>query len=196
MTPSYRKLSLFFDPLPLRADLSNIRADEWVPHFNTRYYEGSWSGVSLRSVGGTAAQLYPDPTAQGRYADTQLLARCPNIRTALERFECPLLAVRLLRLKAGSSIREHKDYNLGFEDGEIRLHIPLLTNSGVEFFLDGERLTLSEGECWYINFNLRHRVENYGASDRIHLVIDCVVNDWLRSQFPHGWANAASGVGV
>jgi hypothetical protein len=34
----------------------------------------------------------------------------------------------------------------------------------------------------YLNVNLPHRVAHRGAADRIHLVIDCVVNDWLREQ--------------
>ena len=35
------------------------------------------------------------------------------------------------------------------------------------------------GETWYVDFNLRHRVANNGATPRIHLVLDCVVNDWV-----------------
>jgi Aspartyl/Asparaginyl beta-hydroxylase len=181
MQNSFR-LPFNFDSQPLRADLNNLQPGDWIPHFNTRYYEGEWSAVALRSVGGVAGQIYPDPTAQGSFADTPLLARCPNIRTALARFECPLESVRLLKLDAGSSIREHKDLNLGYEDGEIRIHVPVLTNPGVEFFLDGERILMNEGESWYINFNLRHRVENRGSTPRIHLVVDCIVNDWMRAQ--------------
>ena len=41
-----------------------------------------------------------------------------------------------------------------------------------------------EGEAWYLNFNLKHSVRNHGVSERIHLVIDCIANDWLRSFFP------------
>src|SRR5205085_10556644 len=83
-------------------------------------------------------------------------------------------------LAAGSKIREHRDLNLGDETGEVRLHIPIVTNPAVEFFLDGVRIVMNEGECWYLNFSLPHRVDNRGVTDRIHLVIDCQVNDWLR----------------
>jgi len=48
----------------------------------------------------------------------------------------------------------------------------------------GERVILREGECWYVNTSLPHRVANLGQTDRIHLVIDCEVNGWLRSFFP------------
>lgn len=51
----------------------------------------------------------------------------------------------------------------------------------MEFFLNGERVLMLAGECWYINANLPHKVENRGEANRVHLVVDCVVDDWLRS---------------
>jgi hypothetical protein len=178
------KLPFSFDPAPLREDLSRLAPTDWVAHFNKSYYEGDWSGASLRAVGGDATKIYPDPTASALFADTPLLDRCPNVRKLIETFECPLLSVRFLRLGAGSSIREHRDYNLGYEDGEVRIHVPVATNARVEFYLDGQRLTLREGEAWYINFNLPHRVQNLGDTPRVHLVLDCVVNEWLDSILP------------
>jgi hypothetical protein len=38
---------------------------------------------------------------------------------------------------------------------------------------------MHEGECWYLDLSLPHWVENRGARDRVHLVIDCEVNEWL-----------------
>ena len=178
------KLPFTFDPDRLKADVAALHADDWVPHFNTSYYEGDWSGVALRSVGGVARQLYPDPAAQEAFADTSILARCPYTQAVLATFACPLQSARFLRLAAGSHIREHRDYRLGFEDGEVRLHVPVSTNPAVAFFLNGERLHMREGECWYLNLNLPHRVENQSVTDRVHLVIDCTVNDWLRDLFP------------
>lgn len=174
------KLSVEFDPKRLQADLDHIVVCDYVPHFNTRTYQGDWSAVPLRSVGGRADHIYPDPTAKTAFADTPLLERCPYVREVLAFFACPQQAVRFLRLKAGSVIKPHRDYELGFEDGEVRLHIPVRTNRDVFFVLDGNRVVMNEGECWYNDFNLVHSVENRGTTDRVHLVIDCVVNDWLR----------------
>lgn len=177
------KLPFQFDPAALQADLATISADEWVPHFNTSTYEGSWSGVALRSVGGRATQLYPDPTAHGQFADTDVLARCPTFHTVLATLECPLLAARLLRLDPRSHILEHRDYRLGYEDGEVRLHIPVVTHPAVTFFLSGQPVPMQVGECWYLNLNLPHRVDNHSDIARVHLVVDCVVNEWLDSLF-------------
>ena len=181
--PKSLRLPLSFDPDRLKADLALVQPDEWTPHFNTSYYEGDWSGVALRAVGGRAGQLYPDPTATTRFADTPILDRCPYFQEVLAAFQCPLTSARLLRLAAGSSIREHKDYKLGYEDGELRVHVPIVTNADVAFFLEDERVIMGEGEAWYLDLNLRHRVDNQSATDRIHLVIDCVVDDWLRGLF-------------
>jgi len=178
------KLPLRFDTERLKADLAGFQSDEWIPHFNTRYYEGDWSGIALRAVGGKAGQLYPDPTATDDFADTPLLARCPYLQEVLAVFHCPLTSVRLLKLAARSSIREHKDFNLGFEDGEMRIHVPVVTNLDVAFFLAGEQVIMQEGEAWYLDLNLPHRVENHSDTDRVHLVIDCVVDDWARELFP------------
>jgi hypothetical protein len=174
------KLPLVFDSTRLKADLNGILDGEYIPHFNTRYYEGDWSVVPLRSIDGAANQIYPDPT-KNTFADTPLLARCTYIKEVLATFQCDLLSARFLRLATGSTIKEHRDYNLSLEDGEARLHIPVTTNPEVEFFLNDERVVMNEGECWYLNLNLKHRVANRGTTDRVHLVVDCVVNDWFRN---------------
>jgi hypothetical protein len=177
------KLPLTFDPRPLQDDVSKLTPEDWRPHFNQRQYEGDWSGVALRGNPGSHMPLFPDPT-RSDFVDLPVLDRCPNIRNVLAAFQCPLHIVRLLRLSAGSVIREHSDFDLSYEDGNLRLHIPVFTNPKVEFAVASEPLPLREGECWYINFSLPHRIHNLGDTDRIHLVIDCELNPWLDTMFP------------
>ncbi len=178
------KLPFDFDSDLLKKDLRIFAPTDWIPHFNTAYYEGDWSGIAFRAPKGSAVQLYPDPAAQDSYADTEMLTRCAYIPEVLAAFQCEMESARFLRLGAGSNIREHRDYRLGYEDDFVRIHIPVETNSQVKFFLDGERVEMQEGEAWYLNFNLKHRVENNSTTDRVHLVVDCVLNDWLRDFFP------------
>jgi hypothetical protein len=180
------KLPFVFDARRLKDDLRNFAVGDWIPHFNTRYYEGDWSGIALRAPKGAKVnQIYPDPVAKDGYEDTEMLARCKYIPEVLAAFQCEMESARFLRLGAGANIREHRDYQLGFEDGFARIHIPIQTNRQVEFYLDGQSVEMSEGEAWYLNFNLKHRVSNGGETDRVHLVVDCLLNDWLRSFFPH-----------
>lgn len=183
--PDAVRLSLRFDAAALVEDVHALRAADWVPHFNTSYYVGDWSGASLRSVGGRADRIYPDPAAEEPFADTEVLDRCPAIRELLEQLHCELTAVRLLRLGPGASVREHRDFRLGYEDGEVRLHVPVITGPDAEFVLAGEPVAMAAGECWYVNVNKPHRVANDGDTQRVHLVADCIVNDWLTEELLH-----------
>lgn len=180
MNPTCAALPLRFDLDALDSEVRALSPDEWVPHFNTGYYTGDWSGAAMRSFEGRERWLYPDPTTQTNYADTALLTRSPAVADALKAFECTLLAARLLRLGPNSSIKEHTDLDLGIDDGEARVHLPILTNDSTTFRLEGNRVPMRAGQAWYLNLNLRHRAENHGTTPRIHLVVDCVVNDWFR----------------
>ncbi|MGO9261741.1 MAG: aspartyl/asparaginyl beta-hydroxylase domain-containing protein [Bryobacteraceae bacterium] len=180
-----------FDPIRLGADLACVRPEEWSPHYNEGDYGGQWRGAALRSACGSAGDLSAQPRHGGGFADTPLLDRCPYFREVLAALPCPLKSVRLLGLGPGAFIREHSDHALEYADGEIRIHIPVRTNPDVEFYVAGERLLLEEGGCYYVNVNLPHRVNNGGATERIHLVIDAEVNEWVHGLFrramEEGW---------
>jgi hypothetical protein len=176
------KLPFSFDVAPVRNDLRDFIDADWTPHFNTQYYEGDWSGIALRAAENAHVALYPDPTVE-RFVDTDALRRCPSVTAILDQFECETESVRFLRLGAGASIREHRDHKLSLEDGVARVHIPVKTSDAVEFYLDGNRVEMKEGEAWYLTFNRPHRVMNKSSEQRIHLVIDCIANDWLRAFF-------------
>ena len=178
------KLPFDFDVEPIKNELRNFAPDEWTPHFNTQYYEGDWSGIALRAPLGAHLALYPDPSVS-EYEDTPQMTRCQSVSAVLERFECETESVRFLRLGVGAVIREHRDYMLSIDDGVARIHIPVQTSPDVEFFLGGNRVVMNEGEAWYLNFNLIHTVRNNGGDVRVHLVIDCIANDWLRAFFPN-----------
>ncbi len=178
------RLPLTFEANCLARDLAQVRPEEWVRHYNTNDYEGEWTGVALRSVGGSPGNLYANPSPQAVFADTPMLARCAYLRAVLAHFQCPLRAVRLLRLAPGARIREHRDPGLGFQDGEVRIHVPVATNPEVEFVVAGQAVVMQVGEAWFIDFSQPHRVANRGAAHRVHLVLDCTVNDWLRGLLP------------
>jgi mannose-6-phosphate isomerase-like protein (cupin superfamily) len=172
------RVPLSFDAGALFDDVRRLPESAWERHFNTAYYEGDWSGAALRSSGGRIG-LYAEPAGQNAFEDTVLLDACPNIRSALTSFRCSLNSVRLLRLGRGARVREHRDYGLEFDSGEARFHVPI-TCDGAEFILDGRRVPMSPGECWYVDVNRPHSVANCGPDARVHLVIDCIVNDWLK----------------
>jgi hypothetical protein len=174
-----RKLSIQFDAAKLQSELERIDASEWIRHFNTENFEGEWSGVALRSVGGQAGQLYPLMAAPELFTPTDVLLRCAYFQDVLNQFLFPLTAVRLLKLSAGSRILKHHDDRLGYGDGQVRLHVPIVTHPDVDFRLDGERIAMGEGECWYLDLTRPHWCANESGIDRVHLVLDGIVNEWV-----------------
>ncbi len=175
----YAQLPVTYDVEAIQSELLSSKKN-WQPHFNTRDYTGLWNVLPLRSPGGTTANIYADLMGNQTYADTAYIEQFPTVKKIIAGLECPVMSVRFLNLQSGSAIKKHKDNELAFEKGEARLHLPVFTNPGVEFYCEDERIFLKEGECWYLNANLPHSVANNGQIDRIHLVIDCGVNDWLK----------------
>lgn len=181
--PAHLKLPFGFDRLQLQADLHKVLQAEWKAHYNTRDYVGSWTSLALLAAGGDAGMINAQPVNGLPVAETPLMAGCDYFRQVIESFAFPKLNARLLCLAPGAYIKPHRDNCLGYEDGEFRLHIPLVTNDQVEFLLAGERIVMAEGSCWYINANEEHSVANRGSADRIHLVIDGARNAWSDQLF-------------
>jgi hypothetical protein len=179
--PDRLRLPLDFAPAGLEADLAALSAGGWIAHFVTQNYEGDWSVIPLRGPAGAThpvQMIYSDPACTA-FADTPLLAAAPHFRAVLAAFACPLQAVRLMRLAAGSTIKEHRDHDLAFEDGTVRIHVPVVTNEGVDFRLNGTRCVMPAGSAWYLRLSDPHSVANRGTADRVHLVIDAAVNAWV-----------------
>ncbi|HEY0797712.1 MAG TPA: aspartyl/asparaginyl beta-hydroxylase domain-containing protein [Candidatus Baltobacteraceae bacterium] len=177
--PPCLRLPLIFDAQALTAEINALGDAAWIPHFNTQYYAGDWSGIALRTPGGTIS-LYPDPHPTQAYADTEHLAACPRMREALRALVAPITSLRVLRLGPGAKVREHRDYQIGPEFGEVRVHVPLQTTAAAEFIVGGVALEAAAGECWYVDVTQPHRVANHGERARLHLVIDCVLDAWLK----------------
>jgi mannose-6-phosphate isomerase-like protein (cupin superfamily) len=183
----YARLNFQLNFKSLQSEVTRmLEAGEWSPHLNQSHYSGNWEVLALRSPGGNTKSIAADLMGENVYADTQLMQQFPSVQIFLAGLCCPIMSVRLLNLKAGAVIKPHRDYDLCFEKGEARIHIPVFTSPQVEFFIEEERIEMREGESWYINANNLHRVSNRGSSDRIHLVFDCRVNNWLETIFDQG----------
>lgn len=183
--PDRLKMPFQFSPEKLAADLSILEKIEWTKHFVKQNYEGDWSAIPLRSPAGEThpiRMIYSDPSAK-EFVDTIYLKQCPYFQEVLRAFDCEIGVVRLMKLAAGSRIKEHSDYDLCYEDGTVRFHIPVVTNPEIEFYLNKERVILNAGECWYLRLSEPHLVNNFSNEDRVHLVIDVTVNDWITEIF-------------
>jgi hypothetical protein len=183
--PDRLRLPLEFDPARLAADMANFTQSHRIEHFVKQNYDGDWSVIALRGPAGAAhpiRMIYSDPGCT-EFEDTPMLAASRYFQEVLAAFACPLHAVRLMRLTPGSVIKEHHDNDLSFEQGMVRIHIPVVTNDGVDFRLNGLRCPMPAGSAWYLRLSDPHSVANRGSADRVHLVIDAAVNGWVEALF-------------
>ena len=91
--------------------------------------------------------------------------------------------VMLARMAPGGEIEEHRDTNPAAQ-WPHKIHLPLVTNPDVTFFVDGVGYHLAEGEAVEVNNMAYHAVTNAGSTDRIHLIfeyfdLDQPEPDWI-----------------
>ena len=86
-----------------------------------------------------------------------------------------VIRINLVKLDAsGGDIDAHVD-NLFTLSHSHRIHIPIITNDEVKFFISDEVKNLKAGEIWEINNREMHSVVNDGDNCRVHMIIDWVI---------------------
>ncbi|WP_085298182.1 aspartyl/asparaginyl beta-hydroxylase domain-containing protein [Cognaticolwellia mytili] len=184
---TFSRLPGEFDVVALKRELSFLSASGWVEHVNKRDYQGGWDVLPLRCP----RQFFDKHVilqsfaieADSDWANLPVVQQCPEISKVLDYFQCPLKAVRLMRLNPGAYIQPHRDKGLSMQYGEARLHLPICGTEEIEFLVDGKAVVMQAGQLWYLNADMEHSVRNHGTKPRINLVIDCQVNHWFKSQF-------------
>ena len=177
--PNIVRLVHTFDPRLLQDDVPRILASvASEPAGGGAVEHRDWSSIALYP---TRSQVVH---SRRRLIESELLQIAPAIHAALATLRCSIQRVRLQSLGPGGVIAEHSDSLLGFSAGLIRIHIPVVTNPAVYFYIDGERCLWQPGELWYGNFSRPHRGENRGDEIRRHLVVDVYVDDLTAALFP------------
>lgn len=170
------KLPFQFDAEKLREELSQFTKSDYYDIYNPSVtLETLWSIelISPRRVSDTEFEFNPNEN----------LKKCPHLLSIFNTFQCSVETFRIHALDAGAGIRPHRDNGFSLEHGKVRIHVPIKTNDKVEILLEGEPVKMKEGECWYCNFHIKHEVHNRGDEERVHLIIDCMVNDWVTDLF-------------
>ena len=80
--------------------------------------------------------------------------------------------IMLARMAPGGVIHPHRDQNPAAK-WPHKIHVPLLTNPDVSFFVDPQTYHFGEGEAVEVNNMGLHAVQNRGSTDRIHLIFEC-----------------------
>jgi hypothetical protein len=79
--------------------------------------------------------------------------------------------VMLARMAPGGVIHPHRD-NGPAAHWPHKVHVPLVTNPDVLFYVDGVAHHFDVGNVVEVNNMTRHAVENRGTTDRIHLIFE------------------------
>src|SRR6185312_14737748 len=123
-----------------------------------------------------------DIVRHGRLTD--FANRIPECKKLVDFFQTRVEMLVFYSMLPGASIHPHRDMSGTYELGRIRFHVPLVTNPDVDFFVGGRKILMQEGQLWGLNTSYTHAVKNRGTTDRIHLVAEVDVNDWVRSLLP------------
>lgn len=111
---------------------------------------------------------------------TPLLNKLPAIKELLTDGNLEVMGARLLRLDAGTFLHEHRDFIYLEEVPRFRLHLPLITNDQAFIVSPDVNVHFKAGYLWKLDPKQTiHSACNFGSQPRIHLMIDCYVNDYL-----------------
>lgn len=164
------KLPITFCPDTLAAEVNALPPSAWVPH--PTGFPGN-EAVRLVTPGGE-----PTDDLEGPMRPTEQLLRCPYIMQVMAELGGVWGRSRLMGLAAGAEVPEHVDAHYYWRT-HLRIHIPIITNSGVTFTCGGETAHMAPGECWVFDSFRWHEVRNRGDERRVHLVLDTVPTDQL-----------------
>jgi mannose-6-phosphate isomerase-like protein (cupin superfamily) len=166
LTQPFLKLPLTFDADTLEREVRALPPSAWVPHATG--FPGN-EAVRLVTVMGQ-----PTDEFEGPMRPTEHLARCPYIMEVMAALGGVWGRSRLMGLGAGAEVPEHVDVHYHWRT-HLRIHVPVITNSSVEFTCGGETVHMAPGECWVFDSFRWHEVHNRGQERRVHLVLDTVV---------------------
>ncbi|MFC3031614.1 aspartyl/asparaginyl beta-hydroxylase domain-containing protein [Pseudoalteromonas fenneropenaei] len=184
---SFVKLPIQLDANDWQHDLAKLKnSTAWIAHVNKQCYQGNWSALALTSLqehvhAHPIMQTFSIENGKGTWCDLPVLQELPALLKILRSLPFKYQSVRAMHLAPGASIFPHRDRGLTYSNGCARLHIPLQYSDRVHFMVNDKLMPMQIGEIWYFNADQIHSVENQSDEDRINLVIDCTVNDWLKA---------------
>jgi hypothetical protein len=162
---------------------------EYTPVITKYNKKGNWKAISLKGYA-VDPLVISKPNVLGvgeggSLQETPLFTEL-NIPSILDKIPAETERVRLMKLEAGTKLSKHTDkVDKEIKNGEIvRLHIPIITNEQVTMITWLEtkiptKFKMKKGECWWLDVSKPHQVLNESEIDRVHLVIDVYVNNFI-----------------
>ena len=172
------------------AFLNNIKYSPVKTKYNAK---GDWDAISIRGYsddignilkpGVLKSNVKVEPLRWTRLCEEADLL---PIKEILSHIPAEFERVRVMRLKAGTSIKKHTDkVDKEIKNGNIvRIHVPLKTSLNVHFYLwegkEQHHYNLETGKYYYTDVSKPHAVHNKADFDRLHLVVDCYNNPKIK----------------
>lgn len=91
-------------------------------------------------------------------------------------------------LEPGAVLHPHRDLTGASMNNRIRFHVPVITNPAVEFMVNNEKIKMAPGDLWCLDTSYVHSVRNGGDATRVHIIVECNINDVIKSRLPNGCA--------
>lgn len=151
------------------------------------YQSSGWKTVSLLSRSGDARDLIID---DGTPIETDVLHALPSLKKFVNNLGLKYMWARLARLEPNSYLWEHRDYTELKNERRQRLHLPIQTNKDAQIILSGHQINLGYGFLWKLNPQVPHGACNKGSTARIHLIIDCYVEEKLENLINDQWLDS------
>ena len=168
------------------AFLNNIEYSPVKTKYNAK---GDWDAISIRGYSDDIGNILKPGVLKSNVEMSHLRwthlyeePDCLPLKEILSHIPAEFERVRVMRLKAGTTIKKHTDK----VDKEIknknivRIHIPLKTSLNVHFYLwegkEQHHYNLETGKYYYTDVSKPHAVHNKADFDRLHLVVDCYNN--------------------
>jgi hypothetical protein len=149
--------------------------EQWTSVYSD-YHTGGWQTLSLLN---STSKPTDTVIEDCKPVETSLLKKMPGTRALLHRLGFEYMWARLARLEPNAFMHEHRDYQELKDARRLRLHIPVITNPFSSIIIDSTRIHLALGHIWKLNPIHRHAAGNFGKEARIHIILDCYVDETL-----------------
>jgi aspartyl/asparaginyl beta-hydroxylase (cupin superfamily) len=146
--------------------IQTIKSQDWKPVWeNNSYADEKWREIKVIED----------------YKCTDYYHLFPHLDKIRNHFKTEIISMMFYSMIPGANIHPHRDMigNVGW--GGLRFHIPVQTNPNLIFKVSNKRVVMNVGELWALDTSYLHSVNNLGETERIHLVFDVKVNDWVKT---------------
>lgn len=163
----------------LKQKVESFSDDQWRAFKEKNFMKSqpdSQSMILLSVKDSTSAlPLYRDHGVDNTELQELFASELAHIYTLISNFfgeeDHGPLRVQLVKLPSRRNVFPHVDPGHIFSVSR-RIHVPIITNTDVHFFVNLDKIPMEEGTLFEINNQSIHCVFNQSDLDRVHLIVD------------------------